>query len=390
MALLAGGCVRDALLNRPFQDVDIVTDAGLDQLKTWFPQAILVGANFGVLKVPFGSQVFDLAQLRKESDYQNGRHPQLVSPGTLLEDAQRRDFTINALFYDPISEELHDYVNGLFDLKARVIRAVGDPDIRFSEDYLRILRALRFQSQLGFEIESELTRAMLDKAPLLVKLSYERRLIEMVKIRQGHYFKNVQVNKKLLTEIVSYATETAIPQGYEISEWPLFEMAWPSQVIGQMLLEMGVSLSQLTALETWPWSRKERQIFRPWLDGLRAVKEGHQSSVLNLLISCTNPDFFSGIQSGLRWWPDRSHSSDWQKLLSIVHQWEAAGIVPVPLIKFQDLKALIPESCTINPEQVRLWQQKIYQFQLEHQITEASQMIKIALQLLNDSPLNKN
>lgn len=390
LALLAGGCVRDALLDRPFQDIDIVTDASVEQLKVWFPQAILVGAAFGVLKVPIGDQVFDLAQLRKESDYQNGRHPQLVSPGTLAEDAQRRDFTINALFYDPISFELYDFVGGLVDLKARVLRAVGDPLIRFSEDYLRVLRALRFQAQLGFELEENLIAAMNSCHSSLSQLSYERRLMELVKLRQGEYYAQVTVNKNLLINIIASSVAHRPASENSLRLWPLVPLAWPAQILAQMLLEVGYSLTQLSLLDNWPWSRKERQALSQWQEGLRVVYESEQAPLLASLVKCTQADFLTGVKSAGVFWPSLAETAQWQQLMLIVNAWGPSGQPPLPLLNFPDLRALNSQTAALTPSQISHWQNQLYQVQLERQVYDRSQLVSIALQMLKDGAFIKN
>jgi len=159
-AWLAGGCVRDVLLGRRPADYDIVTDASVQDVQKLFPHSVLVGEQFGVLRVIHEGEEFEIAQFRKESEYRDGRRPSLVESATPEEDAFRRDLTVNALFYDPATQHLYDYVGGLKDLHAQILRAVGDPRVRFQEDHLRILRALRFRSQLGFQWSPDLIDAI--------------------------------------------------------------------------------------------------------------------------------------------------------------------------------------------------------------------------------------
>src|SRR3954471_7985623 len=152
-AYWVGGCVRDYLLGREPGDYDIATNAVPEQIEAAFPRTVGVGRKFGVILVLEGGHEFEVATFRAESDYQDGRHPERVTFGDAQADASRRDFTINGLFYDPVKDELRDWVGGATDLKAKILRTIGSPAERFTEDYLRMLRAVRFAAQLDFQIE---------------------------------------------------------------------------------------------------------------------------------------------------------------------------------------------------------------------------------------------
>jgi putative nucleotidyltransferase with HDIG domain len=150
----AGGCVRDALLNRSFPDVDIATSATPDQVQSIFPKASdPQGKAFGVIRLKQGDHVFEIATFRVDGPYLDGRRPSSVTFTTAEEDAKRRDFTVNGMFFDPLKNEVLDFVRGRADLEAKTIRAIGDPVARFTEDRLRLFRAIRFAVQLGFVIE---------------------------------------------------------------------------------------------------------------------------------------------------------------------------------------------------------------------------------------------
>ena len=137
------------------QDYDIATDARPEQIEKLFKRTIAVGRKFGVMVVVEDEHQFQVATFRAEADYRDGRHPEQVTFGNAEADAQRRDFTVNGLFYDPVTEKLHDWVGGEKDLRAKIIRTIGLPEERFAEDHLRLLRAVRFAAQLGFEIEPQ-------------------------------------------------------------------------------------------------------------------------------------------------------------------------------------------------------------------------------------------
>ncbi|MDA3872437.1 MAG: CCA tRNA nucleotidyltransferase [Kiritimatiellae bacterium] len=178
----AGGWVRDLLLGRESKDIDIATRARPDQVETLFPRTHAIGKAFGVIQVVEDGEVFEVATFRRDLAYQDGRRPEGYEPSSPEEDAARRDFTINGLFLDPRNGDLRDYVNGVSDIQAGIIRAIGDPALRFQEDHLRMLRAVRFASVLEFDIEPATRRATQEKAALLTKVSAERIRVEFVRL----------------------------------------------------------------------------------------------------------------------------------------------------------------------------------------------------------------
>lgn len=185
-ALFAGGCVRDLLLGRPAKDYDVATTALPDQVRDLFghKKTLPVGASFGVIIVmgPREAGHVEVATFRTEGPYHDGRRPASVAFCTPEEDAQRRDFTINGMFYDPIDARILDYVGGEADLAARVVRAIGDPHERVREDKLRMLRAVRFTAVLEFTLEETTASAVREMASQLVIVSAERIAQELKKM----------------------------------------------------------------------------------------------------------------------------------------------------------------------------------------------------------------
>jgi putative nucleotidyltransferase with HDIG domain len=182
-AVYAGGCVRDALLNRPYPDVDIATSATPDQVQAVFPKASdPQGKAFGVIRLKQGDHVFEIATFRVDGPYLDGRRPSSVTFTTAEEDAKRRDFTVNGMFFDPLQDQVLDFVHGRADLDSKTIRAIGDPASRFQEDRLRLFRAIRFAVQLGFTIEKDTWEALVGLAPESKNLAPERIRDELVKI----------------------------------------------------------------------------------------------------------------------------------------------------------------------------------------------------------------
>jgi poly(A) polymerase len=179
---LAGGCVRDRLLGREPLDFDVATAATPDDVRGLFARTVPVGAQFGVILVIEGGVPFEVATFRSEDAYTDGRRPSAVRFTGASEDAQRRDFTINALFLDPLADTVVDFVGGQTDLRAGVIRAIGDAPARIAEDRLRMLRAVRLAARLGFTIEPGTLAAIEAAAPTINDIAAERIGDEVVKM----------------------------------------------------------------------------------------------------------------------------------------------------------------------------------------------------------------
>jgi poly(A) polymerase len=181
-AVFAGGCVRDRLLDRPSDDYDVATSARPEEVQKLFRRSLAVGAQFGVILVVDDGVPVEVATFRADDAYVDGRHPSSVRFTTMEEDAARRDFTVNGMFYDPLEDRVIDLVGGREDLARGVIRAIGDPRRRFAEDKLRMIRAVRFAARFGFELERGTTEAVRDMAPEIAVVSKERIGEEIVKI----------------------------------------------------------------------------------------------------------------------------------------------------------------------------------------------------------------
>lgn len=181
-ALLAGGCVRDLLLGNPPRDFDVATSAHPEQVMALFEKTVPVGAAYGVVIVVEPEGPIEVATFRSDGPYLDGRHPSVVTFRGEREDAARRDFTINAMFYDPCAKQVIDYVDGQADLRAKIVRTVGDPEVRFSEDYLRLLRAVRFAARLEFDIERITYEAIQRLAHLIKETGVERIRDELIKM----------------------------------------------------------------------------------------------------------------------------------------------------------------------------------------------------------------
>src|SRR5205809_3758034 len=182
MAYFAGGCVRDMVRGLTPKDYDIATDARPEAVQKLFPRTYAVGAHFGVIIVLENGFQFEVATFRSDEGYIDGRHPSAVRFSSPEEDAKRRDFTINGMFYDPVAEEVIDFIGGRSDIAAKLVRAIGDPAQRFAEDRLRMLRAVRFATTLDYKIDSQTWEALLASAPSIHQISAERIRDELVRI----------------------------------------------------------------------------------------------------------------------------------------------------------------------------------------------------------------
>lgn len=190
-AYFAGGWVRDYLLGISSSDIDIATDAEPEEIVKIFPDHVLVGAQFGVVLVLYGPFQFEVATFRQDVQYKDGRTPsEVILKSSPEEDAKRRDFTINGMFFDPVTEKIYDFVGGRADLEKKILRCIGDPKERFQEDRLRMLRAIRFAHRFGFTIDESTRKATAELShTLLPAVSMERIWQELSKMRKAPLFK---------------------------------------------------------------------------------------------------------------------------------------------------------------------------------------------------------
>jgi tRNA nucleotidyltransferase/poly(A) polymerase len=314
-ALLAGGCVRDMLLGRPAKDYDVATDARPDDVIRLFHRTLKVGAKFGVVIVLTRGQQVEVATFRSEAGYEDGRHPTRVDFTSAAEDASRRDFTINGMFYDPLKEQVIDYVGGQADLTKRILRTIGDPDERFGEDYLRTLRAIRFSTQLGFQIEPQTYSAVGRNAANIARISGERIDVELegILIHPNRAAGIAMLIETGLAQAIfpDFAGEKA-EQGLAVSAQLRKQVGFPLSLAAlfascptdfamekcgvlklsnrqvrhiesllshrAQLLDSGMSLAQLKKLLAQPWFwdlyELERAVQRAdaWKEGLRALR----------------------------------------------------------------------------------------------------------------------
>lgn len=321
-AFLAGGCVRDALLGRPANDLDLATDAEPDQVQKLFDKTLDVGKSFGVIRVILEGSDIEVATFRRDLEYLDGRRPEGVEFSSPEQDAQRRDFTVNALFYDLTQNRVLDYVGGVEDLKKRILRTVGEPHLRFSEDYLRILRGARFVGQLDFEIEEQTFSQMKALGARVREISGERIHEEMGKLlRSVSHKKALEVMQKagLLQVLFPFAKPMMIKQGPDWYRWAQFFQELPASE------EEGV-------FNRYRFSNKEKRNIKKYLQiwgepqKFWQMRRGQQLEEMQ--------------EEGVRYALE-DIASDKDLLQELKNTWMAWGEqLPSPLIGGEDIKSL--------------------------------------------------
>lgn len=257
---LVGGCVRDILLNREPKDFDFATSMSPNQMETSFPKTLNVGKKFGTIPVLHGEFTFEITRFRKESGYGDGRHPDQIDEGSDYEDVIRRDFTMNGLLLNPFTLDIIDYVEGKKDIQNKVIRFIGNANERIREDHLRILRGIRFQSQLGFQFAESAKEAIQENVELCARVSRERIHQEISKWIEGEYvYSNLQ-------QVRDFAILDHL-YDHKKWDWSIFENNQFYQLNGEDRLNYFFAASQMEFDLSWRWSNlafKKFQFIKKW------------------------------------------------------------------------------------------------------------------------------
>ena len=349
-SLLAGGCVRDSLLKVEPKDFDVATSATPDEVQDLFgrKKTISIGKSFGVITVigPKSAGNIEVATFRRDGGYSDGRRPDSVEFTDAREDALRRDFTINGMFYDPLADEVIDYVGGQSDIKSRVIRAIGDPDKRIEEDRLRMLRAVRFAARYYFEIESSTMAAIEQRASDITDVSPERIGMEL---RKMFSHENKAIAWELLRE--SGLWQQVLPSEFAEENWEgrtsilkVLDADFPTTLVA-ILQSSGLSPARLQDC----WKLTNEEVTRAeWIaknaSQLATAKTLRWSVLQPLLISPHAARAVALNQSIL----DSGSLSEidsvrWRKSISLCREKLALSrelLDPQPLVKGEDLKEL--------------------------------------------------
>lgn len=283
-AYFVGGCVRDMLMGRPIEDIDIATNASPVIVSTIFPNTLALGAAFGIIVVKEDGRLFEVATFRNDENYEDGRHPQHVVFSSMKDDVLRRDFTINGMYYDPFEEKLFDLVEGQRDIEKQVIRAIGHPKLRFAEDKLRILRAIRFSAGLGFSLDPATERAIIKEASSLTNaVSPERIWQELKKMLKKHPYEALSLLIKLKVITVIFPELRDVPYSLLRTNIEFSKKLNPAdfpEILFLLPLFQGISEeSACVAFSRLRISNKELQFIELWYKALPQFQNANNNRV---------------------------------------------------------------------------------------------------------------
>lgn len=374
-AVLAGGSVRDALLGVKPKDFDVATSALPDEVEKLFRSTLAVGKAFGTIVVVENGFNFEVTTFRTEGEYLDGRRPDSVSFSGMEEDAKRRDFTVNAFFYDPLEQTLFDFASGLGDLELRILRTVGMPQQRFEEDHLRMLRAARFVAQLGFKIEAETLDAIQALHKKLSAISSERILNEMQRLLGGPY---VRAGLRILQQTKLYTVAWPEIEKLDVDQLKPFLtfLSWENAFAAVNVL---AGTDPEPRLRAWKASRDTMKRVKAQMDGVEILLDS-KSSRSARITALGGPEFAhtlvlaSGLLSLKK---DRRRLEDWIK--EYLQAAGPSGELPKPLLTGDDLiKEGVPPS-----EKMGQILKALFEAQLEGKIRNREQALKL-LQTLKE------
>jgi tRNA nucleotidyltransferase/poly(A) polymerase len=388
--VLAGGCVRDALLGVLAQDLDIATDATPEQVATYFEKVLHIGKSFGVCRIVEEGVSIEVATFREESDYRDGRHPEKIVYSTLEKDALRRDFTVNAMYYDFQSKELIDLVGGQKDIKARWLTTVGDPVQRFSEDHLRVLRGARFAAQLNFDLDPKTQKAMAQFAGDIHKISRERIHDEFEKAFKSYepfrffeILRQTGVLKELIPDLSEASVIGFLGKSRKVDGFleNFFSTEMPSMGLGWAALLWARIKSGVEKSTGEEWLKSFKVSHQEIAEALMIIKAETffttDKSALMLFVLMAKSDFMASIEF---YW--QRVGEIFQAPASWDHKWQryhdkylSEGELAEPLIDGKDLLA-----AELTPgAEFKLLLDKAYLYQLEHPRSTKAEILKFIL-----------
>jgi len=371
-AVLAGGCVRDSLLGRSPKDLDVATSALPEQVEALFDSTVPVGKAFGTIVVVLEGDSFEVTTFRKDGPYLDGRHPSRIEFSDMQEDSQRRDFTVNALFYDPVSETLSDFVQGRADLEHGILRTVGPPEERFAEDRLRLLRAVRFRAQLGFVIEERTWSAVQARAAEIQTVSVERITAEMSRLLESPY-----VVLGLESFLASGMAEFIWPELVAAQGWEAGELVdgqhgfgW-HYVFALIALKVGMTAEQARVrLQNWKASKAGIGSVVKMLNGARTLLEARSSRAVRAEI--LGDEFFAEVLALVR----GSSKSELDRVQGWIEEYlqvaDSLGRLPQAWLTGEDLL-----KAGVSPgKKMGLLLKALYQEQLEGRIRSKAEALE--------------
>jgi len=384
-AVLAGGCVRDMLLGQEPSDYDVATSAPPERVLELFPRGQKVGAQFGVILVRVGKYSIEIATFRKDLEYLDGRHPNRIEFAGDREDALRRDFTINGMFYDPLKSRVVDHVGGQADIRARIVRAIGDPEQRIAEDHLRMLRAVRFAARLDFEIEPLTWSAIQKNARKITQVSPERIRDELEAMlsdaRRTRAFL-LLCDSGLLQHLWPSATDV-LPRRDDLAR---FLAALPEAArFEPALFVLLHALSETrirNACDALRCSNASKREILWYHEKLPTVMSPHELTLADLKLLMAHPafgDLMDLFASRLK--ADSRPPDPHTKLLARASRVQPEEVAPPPLLNGHDLLEMgVPQ----GPIYKRILE-RVYYLQLNEEITDRDKALEVARRCLADA-----
>jgi poly(A) polymerase len=367
VAVLAGGCVRDSLLGLEPKDLDLATSAPPDAVEGLFERTLAVGKAFGTIVVAEDLVNFEVTTFRKDGPYVDGRHPSHVEFSDMQEDARRRDFTINALFYDPLEEIVIDFVAGRADLERGLIRTVGRAEERFGEDKLRMLRAVRFVAQTGFELDSATLSAIQQLAPQVQGVSMERIFNELRRLLGSpHLVRSLQL--LIDAHLGSYVWPELNPASVERVSDLAPMLNWENSFAAAMLTQP-VSVA-VERLRLWKAPRDSQRRVQLQIEGYSLLQNIKRSARARVLGS----EVFAEVLQLARHLPQLEV---WiQEYLQVA---DRTGELPKPWLSGQDLLQQ-----GVSPgEKMGLLLKTLFEEQLEGRVPSKAEALKRVQQLIS-------
>ena len=384
-ALLAGGCVRDMLMGRRPADYDVATSATPDEVKALFRRVLMVGAKFGVAIVLEGRHQVEVATFRSDVSYTDGRRPDRVRFADARADALRRDFTVNGMFQDPLTGEVIDYVGGRDDLAAGLIRAIGEADERFGEDYLRMLRAVRFACRLGFRLERSTADAIGRHAGRITAISGERIRDEMLKML-GH--PSADRAAEMLHELGLLAA--IVPELYAAADlWPAAKRRI-GEVAGRAdaILSAGALLCELEPgpirqiIRRWGGSNAERDSLLWLARNVRRWRELSEGPLAQLKTALAHPDFERlAMLSRLEERAVTGSVHCWRTIRARAGRIEPGQVAPAPFVTGDDL---IGMGIAPGPAMGQILN-RLYEAQLNETLPTRADALRMARELVDQT-----
>lgn len=373
-AVLAGGSVRDALLGLTPKDLDVATSATPEVVESLFPATLAVGKAFGTIVVIENGFQFEVTTFRSEGEYEDGRRPKSVAFTDMEQDAARRDFTVNALFYDPVDFVIYDFVGGLQDLRDRRLRTVGLAQERFEEDHLRMLRAARFVAQTGFVLDEQVQETISQIHGLIGKVSAERVLNEMRRLLTSPYLRSgLQV--LLTTRLAEIVWPEAL--GFEVDKLKSFLtfMSWENAFAAICLLQRADSDPRLKA---WKASREsQRKVHEQMEQAEILVRESSSRAERIMALGSRNFAETLVLVSGLlNLKGERRKLEDW--IAEYLKVAGPDGELPKPYLTGEDLKTQgVPQG-----ESMGKILKQLYLEQLEGRVSSREMALKRVVDLV--------